>query len=151
MTQPDQLRTVTWIGRYRRPLLIGGPLLVALVILGFYLAGGRYVSTDDAYIQSARVDISANISERLKAIYVHDNQPVKAGTVLFALDPSRFEVAVQEAEAQLAAARLKVQTLQATYQERLADQAAAQDTLSFQQKEYDRQAKLADAGISSHA
>jgi membrane fusion protein (multidrug efflux system) len=70
--------------------------------------------------------------------------------VLFALDPSRFEVAVQEAEAQLAAARLKVQTLQATYQERLADQAAAQDTLSFQQKEYDRQVKLADAGISSH-
>ena len=150
MTQPEQSRTVTWIGRYRRPLLIGGPLLVALAILAFYLAGGRYVSTDDAYIQSARVDISANISERLKAIYVHDNEPVKAGTVLFALDPSRFEVAVQEAEAQLAAARLKVQTLQATYQERLADQAAAQDTLSFQQKEYDRQVKLSDAGISSH-
>jgi membrane fusion protein, multidrug efflux system len=152
MTQPDQSRTVAvaWIGRYRRALLIAGPVLVALVILAFYLAGGRYISTDDAYIQSARVDISANISERLKAIYVHDNQPVKAGTVLFALDPSRLEVAVQEADAQLAAARLKIQTLQATYQERLADQAAAQDTLAFQQKEYDRQVKLADAGISSH-
>ena len=147
MTQPDQPSTVAvaWIGRYRRGLLIAGPVLVALVILAFYLAGGRYVSTDDAYVQSARVDISANISERLKAIYVHDNQPVKAGAVLFALDPSRLEVAVQEAEAQLAAARLKVQTLQATYQERLADQAAAQDTLAFQQKDYDRQVKLADA------
>jgi len=153
MTQTDQPSTVAvaWIGRYRKTLLIGGPLLVALVILGFYLAAGRYVSTDDAYIQSARVDISANISERLKAIYVHDNEPVKAGTILFALDPSRLEVAVQEADAQLAAARLKVQTLQATYQERLADQAAAQDTLAFQQKEYDRQVKLANAGISSSA
>ena len=152
MTQTDQPRTVAapWIGRHRKTLLIAGPLLVALVILSVYLAGGRYVSTDDAYIQSARVDISANISERLKVIYVHDNQPVKAGTVLFALDPSRFEVAVQEAEAQLATARLKIQTLQATYQERLADQAAAEDTLAFQQKEYDRQVKLADAGISSH-
>ncbi len=153
MTQMDQPRTVAvaWIGRYRRVLLVAGPLLVALAILAFYLADGRYVSTDDAYVQSARVDISANISERLKAIYVHDNQPVKAGTVLFALDPSRFDVAVQEAEAQLAAARLKIQTLQATYRERLADQAAAEDTLAFQQKDYDRQVKLAEAGISSHA
>jgi membrane fusion protein (multidrug efflux system) len=153
MTQQDQTPpvAVTWIGRHRTTLLIAGPLLVAVAILAVYLAGGRYVSTDDAYVQSARVDISANISERLKAIYVHDNQPVKAGTVLFALDPSRFEVAVQEAEAELAAARLKIQTLQATYQERLADQAAAQDTLGFQQKEYERQVKLAEAGISSHA
>jgi membrane fusion protein (multidrug efflux system) len=93
MTQTDQPRpvAVAWIGRYRRTLLVAGPVLVALVILGFYLAGGRYISTDDAYVQSARVDISANISERLKAIYVRDNEPVMAGTVLFVLDSSRFE------------------------------------------------------------
>jgi membrane fusion protein (multidrug efflux system) len=153
MTQPEPSQTAVaaWIGRHRNILLIGGPLLVALVILVIYAMGGRYVSTDDAYVQSARVDISANISERLKAIYVHDNQAVKAGTVLFALDPSRFEVAVQEAEARLAAAKLKIQTLQAAYQEKLAGQAAAQDSLAFQQKEYDRQVKLAEAGISSHA
>ena len=99
MTQPDQSRTVAvaWIGRYRRTLLIAGPVLVALVILAFYLAGGRYISTDDAYIQSARVDISANISARLDAMYVHDNQVVTKGTVLFRLDPRRFAVAVREA------------------------------------------------------
>jgi len=62
MTQTDQPRTVAvaWVGRYRKILLIAGPVLVALAVLAFYLAGGRYVSTDDAYIQSARVDISAN-------------------------------------------------------------------------------------------
>src|ERR1700723_2206912 len=153
MTQPDQSRTVAvaWIRRYRGTLLIAGPVLVALVILAFYLSGGRYVSTDDAYIQSARVDISANISARLDTIYVHDNQLVRAGTILLRLDPRRFEVAVREAEAQLAASRLKVQTLQAAYRERLTDQTEAQDTLSFQQREYDRQVKLADAGISSNA
>jgi len=153
MTEPERPRPVAiaWIGRYRKPLLIAGPLLVAAIVLGVYLTGGRYISTDDAYVQSARVNISANISERLKAIYVHDNQVVKAGTVLFTLDPSRLQVQVAEAEAQLAAARLKVQTLQAGYQERLADQTGAQDTLAFQQKEYDRQVKLAGAGISSHA
>jgi membrane fusion protein (multidrug efflux system) len=58
---------------------------------------------------------------------------------------------VREAEAQLAASRLRVQSLQATYRERLADQTAAQDTLTYQQREYDRQVKLAEAGISSGA
>ena len=71
--------------------------------------------------------------------------------MLFKLDDRRFEVAVREAEAQLAAARLKIQSLQASYRERLADQTAAQNTLAFQQQEYDRQVKLAEAGISSHA
>ena len=142
---------VAWIRRHRGALLVAGPLLAAAIILAFYLAGGRYVSTDDAYIQSARVDISANVSARLDAIYVHDNQPVKAGTILFRLDSRRFEAAVQEAQAELAAAHLKVETLQAGYRERLADQAEAQDTLSFQQKEYDRQVKLAQQGISSSA
>lgn len=153
MIQSDQSPAVAvaWIGRRRKGLLIGGVLLVALVTLATYALSGRYVSTDDAYVQSARVNISTSISERLKAVYVHDNQAVKAGTVLLALDSGRLEVAVQEAEAQLAAAKLKIQTLQATYQEKLAGQAAAQDSLSFQQKEYDRQVKLAEAGISSHA
>jgi membrane fusion protein (multidrug efflux system) len=151
--QEDQPQTVAvaWIGRHRKVLLIAGPALAAVLILIFYLAGGRYVSTDDAYIQSKRVDISANISARLDALYVHDNQAVGKGTILFRLDPRRFEVAVREAEAQLAASRLRVQSLQATYRERLADQTAAQDTLTYQQREYDRQVKLAEAGISSGA
>jgi membrane fusion protein (multidrug efflux system) len=149
--EPRQSVANAWVRRHRTALLIAGPALAVAIILFFYLAGGRYVSTDDAYIQSARVDISANISARLDAIYVHDNQPVRAGAILLRLDPRRFEVAVREAEAQLAASRLKVQTLQAAYRERLTDQTAAQDTLSFQQREYDRQVKLAEAGISSNA
>jgi len=153
MIHPELPQSVAnaWVRRHRTALLIAGPALAVAIILFFYLAGGRYVSTDDAYIQSARVDISANISARLDAIYVHDNQPVRAGAILLRLDPRRFEVAVREAEAQLAASRLKVQTLQAAYRERLTDQTAAQDTLSFQQREYDRQVKLAEAGISSNA
>jgi membrane fusion protein (multidrug efflux system) len=153
MSHPDQPQkvAVAWIGRHRRMLLIAGPALAAIIVLIFYLAGGRYVSTDDAYIQSARVDISANISARMDSIYVHDNQAVSKGTILFRLDPRRFEVAVREAEAQLATTRLRVQSLEASYREKLADQTAAADTLTFQQGAYDRQVKLAQAGISSNA
>jgi membrane fusion protein (multidrug efflux system) len=140
-----------WVRRHRTALLIAGPLLVAVIVLGIYLAGGRYVSTDDAYVQIARVEISANISARVSEIDVHDNQFVTAGTVLFKLDARPFEIAVRQAQAQLATARLKIQSLQADYHERLADQSATDSSLAFQQREYERQTKLAESGIASRA
>lgn len=135
----------------RRVLLIVGPVVVAVAALAFYLMGGRYVSTDDAYIQAARVQVSANISARVVEIAVHDNQPVKAGQLLFRLDPSTFKIAVENAEAQLASARARIGSLEAAYQRYKADEQAAEDTVAYQQREFDRQTKLAAAGISSHA
>ena len=140
-----------WVRRHRASLLVAGPVLVALIVAILYLAGGRTVSTDDAYVQIAKVEISANISARLSEVDVHDNQPVKAGTVLFKLDASRFDIAVREAEAQLAAAQLKIQSLQSAYRERRAGQSAAEDFLTYQQHELDRQRKLEESGIASRA
>ena len=54
-----------WIGRNRRVLLVGGPVLLLAAVAFFYLTGGRYVSTDDAYIQAARADISTEVSGRI--------------------------------------------------------------------------------------
>jgi membrane fusion protein (multidrug efflux system) len=140
-----------WVRRRRKFLLIAVPFLLAVVALALYLTGGRYVSTDDAYVQIAKVQVSANVSARLSDIEVHDNQPVHAGDVLFKLESGRFEIAVREAEAQLAAARQKIQSLQAAYRERVADQSAAEDSLAYQQREYDRQRTLQQNGISSRA
>lgn len=140
-----------WIGRNRRALLIGGPVILFLVIAFFYLTGGRYVSTDDAYIQAARVDISTEVSGRIRKINVRDNQHVKKGEILFELDTPRFQIAVRDARAQLAAALLKIPALKATYRQRLADEAAAKSTLAFQQRELERQIRLQAQGISSRA
>ena len=141
----------SWIGRNRRVLLIGGPVLVIVVGLFFYLTGGRYVSTDDAYVQAARVDISTEVSGRIAEIDVRDNQHVHKGDVLFSLDTPRFRIAVADARAQLAAAMLKVPALQADYRQRLADEAAARSTLAYQQRELARQTNLQSQGISSRA
>ncbi len=140
-----------WIGRNRRALLLGGPLLVLLAVAFFYLTGGRYVSTDDAYIQSARVDISTEVSGRVLQINVRDNQHVKKGEILFRLDTPRFQIAVDDARAQLAAAMIKVPALEADYRQRLADEAAARNTLAYQQRELARQTELQSQGISSRA
>ena len=54
-------------GRSRRQLvrwtlLVLGPLLVAIVSAWFYLTGGRYEGTDDAYVQTASVAVSSNVA-----------------------------------------------------------------------------------------
>jgi membrane fusion protein (multidrug efflux system) len=128
-----------------------GPLVVLLVGGYFYLHGGRYESTDDAYVQAARVAISANVAGRVSTLAVHDNQRVHAGELLFRLDDAPFRIAVEEAAAQLAAARLQVATLKANYRQRESEVQAARDTLQFQETEYQRQQRLLAAGIASQS
>jgi membrane fusion protein (multidrug efflux system) len=135
--------------RVRLPLMLLAPLLVAGGALYFYFTGGRYQSTDDAYVEAAQVVISSNISGRVSEIDIRDNQLLKKGAVLFRIDDAPFRIAVQEAQARLGSARLEVEALQATYRQRQAEVTAAEETLAYQQREYDRQNGLLASGISS--
>ncbi|HMH19793.1 MAG TPA: HlyD family secretion protein [Burkholderiales bacterium] len=138
-----------WLRRLRLPLMILGPAIVAVVAACVYLTGGRFEATDDAYVQTARVAISANVAGRVLELAVRDNQAVRKGEVLFRIDDAPFRIAVEEASAQLASARLQVETLKANYRQRQAELASAQDTLAFQQREYERQQRLLASGIAS--
>ncbi|WP_028318752.1 HlyD family secretion protein [Desulfobulbus elongatus] len=140
-----------WIGRHRRLLLYGVPLLLAGAGLVLYLTGGRYVSTDDAYIRAARVAVSADISGRISEIPLAENQQVRTGDVLVRIDARPFAIAEQEASAQLEGARLQVVAMKANYRQKLADLRAAESTLAYQERDYSRQKKLAESGISSQA
>jgi membrane fusion protein (multidrug efflux system) len=151
-TDTSEPRPKNWRGRVRRGLLlVVGPVLVLLGVLYFYLSGGRFVSTDDAYVQTARVDISTDVSGRIAEIDIRDNQYVHKGDVLFKLDRRPFLIAVAGAKAQLADAYLKVPAMQAAYRQRQADEAAARTTLTYQQGEFARQTQLQADGISSRA
>jgi membrane fusion protein (multidrug efflux system) len=137
--------------RLRLPLMIAGPLAVVVIGTYVYFTGGRYQSTDDAYVRVAQVDVSADVGGRVTELNVHDNQRVHRGDVLFTLDEAPFRIAVAQAEAQLGKARLQVEQLKATYRQRQADLAAARDTLNYRQTEYSRQQRLVEKGISSQA
>jgi membrane fusion protein, multidrug efflux system len=137
--------------RLRLPLMIGGPLLVAAAALYVYLTGGRYQSTDDAYVRAAQVSISANVSGRVSEVDVHDNERVLRGQTLFRIDERPFRIAVEEAQARLASTRLSIESLKATYRQRLADLRAAQSALEYQQRESERQTRLLRSGIASQA
>jgi membrane fusion protein (multidrug efflux system) len=138
-----------WRRRLRLPLMLLGPAIVVVVAAYFYLTGGRFEATDDAYVKTARVDISANVAGRVQELAVRDNQAVHKDDVLFRLDEAPFRIAVEEAGAQLAAARLQIEVLKANYRQRQSELASAQDTLAFQQHELERQQRLLGSGIAS--
>jgi membrane fusion protein, multidrug efflux system len=131
--------------------MVAGPVVVAIGAGWWYLTSGRYVETDDAYIQAARTVISADVSGRIMSIEVHDNQRVTKGQVLYRIDPAYLQAALNDAQAQLGIARLQVEALKATYQQKLAENKSAQETLDYSQREYDRQKKLLGSGVSSQA
>lgn len=135
--------------RLRQYLFIGGAVLFITIAAIFYFTGGRIVSTDDAYVQAARVDISANIAGRVTKIFVKENQLVQRGELLFELDNREYVIAVNDARAKLENAKLQVSALKATYMQRQADALAAEATLLYLTHEFERQKGLAAKGISS--
>ena len=64
--------------------------------------------TDQATVQAYVVRVAPDISGRVKTVNVADNQAARTGQTLFTLDPERYEIAVESAEAQLATAGLEV-------------------------------------------
>ncbi len=149
--RPGIIPRRSWRQRLRLPLMLLGPLVVVLGGGYWYLTTGRYISTDDAYVDAARVAISNEVSGRVVQIAVHDNEQVKAGQVLFTLDQRPFQIAVEEAKAQLAAVRLQIEAMKATYQQKKADAAANQATLMYQQRDLERQQRLLTTGAASQA
>ena len=129
--------------------MIAGPLVVLLAGCYWYLTGGRYVSTDDAYVQAARVAISTDIPGRVVEIDVHDNDRVTAGQVLFRIDQRPFVIAVEEAKAQLATVRFQIHAMKATYHQKRADARATEAMVDYQQHEFERQQRLVASGTAS--
>jgi membrane fusion protein (multidrug efflux system) len=138
-----------FVKRNRVVFMIAGPVLViAIVGLVWYL-GRAKETTDDAYVQAARLPISASIGGRVIEVDVRENQPVKAGQVLFRIRPDDYSANVAAARARLADARLRAQSLSAAYQQQQASVAAAQTQVSYTATEAARQQKLVDVGVAS--
>jgi len=129
----------------------GVPLLMAAGGLYVYLTGGRYQSTEDAYLRAAEVAISGNVSGRVSELDVHDNEQVRRGQILFRLDDRPFRIAVEAAQARLRSERLQVESLKADYQQRLADLRSAQSALDYAERDYRRESRLLASGIASQS
>jgi membrane fusion protein (multidrug efflux system) len=134
-----------------RQLLLMVSLPLLLVIGGgyFWVSGGRYVDTDNAYVQQAKVAISSDVAGRIMSVAVHENQTVAAGDTLFTIDPEPYRIALSQAEAALAAAKVNVEQLRVAYSVSNAKLDAAKSALDLRQAEFDRKQTLTQKGIAA--
>ncbi len=108
--------------RLLRPvLMIGGILAVVIGTLLFWLMSGRYVSTDDSYVDAAKVSLSPATSGLVDEVDVRDNQHVQAGQVLFKIGQWGHQIAVDAARAQLNQTVQDMNGAKRSYRQAMAD------------------------------
>ncbi len=95
----------------RTLLLVVVPVIALIGGVAFYLSGGRYATTDDAYVGAQRVLITPDISGKIEKVLIKEGQKVKAGDELFEIDPVPFRFALQQAKATLETARTNYNNL----------------------------------------
>ncbi len=118
--------------------LILGPAVIAAISLWVYLQGGRYVSTDNAYVKTDIVTVSSEITGRVVEVIPRDNERVSKGQLLFRLDDQPYRIALAKAEANLATVKASIEGEKADY---LSDQLAldnAHTDVDFRFKEMER-------------
>ena len=132
-------------------LLVVVPL-VAVVAGGlWWLSGGRFVSTDNAYVKAHIVQIAPEISGQVRRVLARDHQEVHAGETLMTIESRPFRLALDSAEAELDAARSQVETLRGTWREAVAELADADARADYFKRQWQRQEELATKGVTSAA
>ena len=127
-------------------------LPLALLVGGyFYVSGGQIMSTDDAYVQAERVGISTDVSGIVQEVAVKDNEHVEAGQILYRLEPRQFQIALDNAKANLATTAMSIDAMKQDYQRMLSDVAAQQAQVDLDQKNFDRNAMLLKSATVSQA
>jgi membrane fusion protein (multidrug efflux system) len=143
-------RLMAGLRRYRRMLLLVVLPLVALIGgLVFYLEGGRYVTTDDAYVGAQKVLITPDISGKIEKVVVREGQRVKQGDVLFEIDPIPFRLAELQAKATLDQAHTTYDNLKANIKiyDKMAD--LMQQGVDLKQRDVDRKSTLVKSTFGS--
>jgi membrane fusion protein, multidrug efflux system len=129
----------------RRRTLIFAAIVGSLLLIGaisFWLYSATYESTDDAQVDGHLNGITSRIDGEVKAVYVEENQSVQAGQLLVELDPRDYQVALEQAQAQL----LKSQAQERAENPNLPiTQSTSRTTISTSQSEVSN----AEAGVAA--
>lgn len=137
--------------RLRTILLVVLPV-IALIGGGiFYMMGGRYIETDNAYVGAQKVLITPEISGKVVHVAVREGQHVKPGDELFALDKAPYELKLNAAKGKLAAARSAYDKLITSYKSLNDLLTLGQKNVDLKQRDYDRKVKLAQSQAGSQA
>ena len=126
--------------RSKRPFIVLALILGAIALSGFayYLVNRNYATTDDAQIDGDIYTVAPQISGRVAAVLVNDNQHVSAGQVLVLIDPRDQEVALAKAQAEAAQAAAQLGVAQANAAQAVANVEVSEADLFQAQQNYRR-------------
>ena len=131
----DEVRKRQRRDRTRWGLFAALPLAL-LVACYWYVTGGQIMSTDDAYVEAEKVGLSTDVSGIVKDVAVKENERVAAGQVLYRLDPRQFQIALDNAKANLEQTAFAIEAMKQDYKRMLSDIAAQQSVVDFDQTTY---------------
>jgi membrane fusion protein (multidrug efflux system) len=144
-------RIVKEKGVGRTILMLIVPALLILGGLYYWFGSGDSVSTDDAQMKQDIVSVSAQVNGPIVQTFVHNGSKVKRGDILFRIDPAPYQVALEQAEAQLAAAKLSTSQLKTQAAGTGADIVGEQANVSIKKNALSRQQALLKRGFTTRA
>lgn len=135
----------------RLVLLVAVPLLLIAVASAWYAFTGRYISTENAYVKAHVVAISTDIDGRVVEVLVRNDKRVKAGDVLFRLDPDPYWLQLQIADAKIETVRNAIEAMRAEFRQIEAEIGEATETVRYYEREAERQRALSKTGAGTAA
>jgi membrane fusion protein (multidrug efflux system) len=147
--QPDPVRPrprASFLQRNRRGarimLLAVIPAIALGLGLGFYLSGGRYISTDNAYVGAEKVLITPDVSGKISRALVREGQHVGVGAPLFEIDPVPFQLALRQAQSKVGSVRTDLANLKANYASLSRLVELGQETVELRHRDVERKSTL---------
>ncbi len=142
----------------KKRVIIPSICAIILVFIGIFMAieSTFYQSTDDAFVEGHIIQISPKVAGQVINLYVDDNQEVKQNDLLVEIDPTDYQVKLDQAEAKLSEAQAKLGVIERQVDENtskvgltIQELNSASSKLDFAEKDYTRYAAMYKEGIVS--
>ena len=131
----------------RLAAMLSLPLLLAIGALLYWQSLQGKVSTDNAYLKQEKVSISAEVGGRIVDVMVREDQTVKAGDLLFRIDPEPYQLQIAQADAAIASAQANVTALGNASELSGAEISAAREDIAFAEANFRRKDELFKRGF----
>jgi membrane fusion protein, multidrug efflux system len=135
----------------RLTLMIVGPLLLIILGLWYWTHSERYQSTDNAYVVADQVSIAPQISGSVTAVPVSQNTRVTPGEVLLQIDPAPFQLALDQANANLRNVADQIRAQQQSLRAAQAELKGAEANVDYLKREVQRKENLVKQDVVAAA
>ncbi|MEQ1541607.1 MAG: HlyD family secretion protein [Novosphingobium sp.] len=135
----------------RLALMLSVPLLLIIGGVLYWQSLQGQVSTDNAYVHLDKVSVSGEVGGKIVEVAVKENQHVKAGDLLFRIDPEPFQLQIAQADAAMASAQASQVALANVSALSGAEVSAAQESIAYARSNLTRQQALWKRGFTTKA